>query len=281
MISGNWSSAASKTNRQDATTDGDLTGMTTKTLERLASTFTVRDVMVPRYRMVCGQDADDCRRLLAEHDDFNLIPLVDDDRLVGYVERDLGSRQIGLHEDVISDSTSLLDLIDVFRSRTFSFVLAGDKIGGYVHFSDLNNRLVELSLYVLLQAVEHQLNGGIRPVNEMDLRAALGEDRARRLEGDLRRLSKADANLDIFSVMQLKDFMGLARLKRIINATDQEIDEVYRVRNSVSHAEKPLVTKHADVGKVAWVKDFCIAMIDPLDRCGVRRVESDADPESA
>jgi hypothetical protein len=262
MIAGNLSSAVSKPNGQDATTHGDLTGMTSGTLERLAATFTVRDVMVPKGRLVCGHDDDECRRLLDEHDDFNLIPLVTSDRLTAYVERELGSREIDLHEDVISDSTSLLDLIDVLRDRTFSFVLAGDRIGGYVHFSDLNNRLVELSLYVLLQAVEHHLIGRIKPLGEGELVAALGGDEAGRLRRLLDRLARNDADLDLFSVMRLKHILSLARARRIIDLGDGDIAKVYRIRNSLSHAQSPLVKTHADVATVAWAKSYCFALLD-------------------
>jgi hypothetical protein len=236
--------------------------MIDSTLERLALTFTVRDIMVPRSSLVCGKSSEECFRLLHEHHDYNLIPLVTDSRVTGYVDRQLGQRSIDLHEDVISDSMSLMDLMDVLRRRTFSFVLVGGRIGGYVHFSDLNNRLVELSFYVLLQAVEHHLIGRIKPLAEGELVDVLGGGRAGQLKKLMSRQALKDANLDIFSVVQLKDILAIAKARTIIDVSDERIDEVYRVRNSVSHAESPLVGSHAEVESVAWVKDYCLGLLE-------------------
>lgn len=100
------------------------------TLERLASTFTVRDVMVPRSRLVCGSSPDECARLLAENPEYNLIPVLDGDRIAGYVDRAGGHGGLHLHRDVISDSTSLLDLIDALADQSFRFVLVGPRVEG-------------------------------------------------------------------------------------------------------------------------------------------------------
>lgn len=62
--------------------------------------------------------------------------------------------------------------------------------------------------------------------------------------------------------MQLKDILAFARARAIVDLGDEWIAEVYRVRNSVSHAESPLVNSHAQVESVAWVKDYCLGMLD-------------------
>lgn len=235
--------------------------MTTQTLGRLASTFTVRDVMVPRSRLVCGASTQDCIHLLDANPEYNLIPLLEGDRLTGYVDRVAGEDTIRLDRDVISDSTSLLHLIDLLVGRSFCFVLVGYQVEGYVHFSDLNNRLVELSLYVLLQAVEHHLVGllGSLPLDEVV--SVLGAKRARLLEGLFKHLAETNADLDLLSVMQLKDYLRLANHRGTIGGGEEEINRIYGVRNSVSHARTPLVRAHRDVKDVAWVKNYCMDLL--------------------
>jgi hypothetical protein len=60
-------------------------------------------------------------------------------------------------EDLLSDGTGLLDLLDLLASRDFFFALSANRICGFIHFSDLNNVLVKLPLFVLLAAVERRL----------------------------------------------------------------------------------------------------------------------------
>jgi len=78
-----------------------------ETLNRLARQFTARDIMVPRSRLVCGQDEAEARRKLKHHEDFNLIPIMENDRISGFLERDGNTPiRIDLHEHVISDSVA-------------------------------------------------------------------------------------------------------------------------------------------------------------------------------
>ncbi len=83
------------------------------TLERLALTFTVRDIMVTKEELVSSQDEDEAQKLLDKYPDYDIIPIKKKGELVAYLER--GSKQskyILLH-DVISDGTSILDLVDL------------------------------------------------------------------------------------------------------------------------------------------------------------------------
>lgn len=56
--------------------------------------------------------------------------------------------------DLISDGTKLLDLVEFLEEREVAFVLSHRHIDGYVHFSDFNHHLVKLTFYVILEAAE-------------------------------------------------------------------------------------------------------------------------------
>jgi hypothetical protein len=112
-----------------------------ETLKRLAITFTVRDIMIPVSDLVCAPDESQAAAVSAEHPDFSVIPIPDHGKLTSYFERDSRSTKKITLNDLISDGTSLLDLVQILEGREFSFVLS-QHIEGYVHFSDLNNHLV-------------------------------------------------------------------------------------------------------------------------------------------
>lgn len=75
-------------------------------------------------------------------------------------------------------------------------------------------------------------------------------------------LKDSEADLDLFSVMQRKDILTLARARGMIDVGDERIAVVYRVRNSISHAKSPPMNNNAEVGSVAWVKDYCLGMLE-------------------
>lgn len=56
--------------------------------------------------------------------------------------------------DLISDGTKLLDIVEFLEEREVAFVLSHRHIDGYVHFSDFNHHLVKLTFYVILEAAE-------------------------------------------------------------------------------------------------------------------------------
>ena len=78
---------------------------------------------------------------------------------------------------------ALIDLVDIFERRKFSFVLSYQSVNGYVHYSDLNHQLVKLTFYVLLEALQkHALASiGMRANDRQYLATVLGEPRANQM----------------------------------------------------------------------------------------------------
>lgn len=90
---------------------------TEETLKRLAVTFTARDIMVPAAGLTCAADEGEAKKVSKQNPDFSVIPLRRDTKLTGYFLRDLrATKEITLN-DLISDGTSLLDLVEIFEHR--------------------------------------------------------------------------------------------------------------------------------------------------------------------
>jgi hypothetical protein len=88
-----------------------------ETLKRLAATFTVRDIMVPRVRLICSDGEEHAAKVSDDNPEFNVIPIPQEGQLTSYFERDSrNTKKIELN-DLISDGTSLLDLVEILESR--------------------------------------------------------------------------------------------------------------------------------------------------------------------
>ncbi len=110
--------------------------------------------MIHTEDLTCASGEQDARAVSAEHPDFNIIPIKRGRQIAGYYERDTAETKPVTVHDLISDGTSILALVNILAERPFYFVLAYARIAGYVHFSDLNNHLVKLTLYTIIEALE-------------------------------------------------------------------------------------------------------------------------------
>jgi hypothetical protein len=123
-----------------------MTSNVTDALKHLTTTFTIKDIMTPKSRLVCAADAESAPAVSAANPDFSIIPIKTDNELTAYFDRDAAQAYPIRVGDLLSDGTTLLDLVDILRGRGFSFVLTHQHIDGYVHYSDLNHQMVKWGL---------------------------------------------------------------------------------------------------------------------------------------
>ena len=91
-----------------------------QTLQRLATSFTVKDIMIPTEDLTCVPREKDAPAVSDEYPDFNVIPIKRGEEITGYYERDSGeTKPITLH-DLISDCTSILDLVTIRQPDMFT-----------------------------------------------------------------------------------------------------------------------------------------------------------------
>src|SRR2546422_10943205 len=108
--------------------------------------------MIPERRLVRGHDEFEAAQLLAKYPDFDVIPIPKSGDITSFLDRGTDGPKVVTTEDMVSGDTGVLDLIDVIAKRRHVFVLSRQSIAGYVHFSDLNNHLVKIPLFVLLES---------------------------------------------------------------------------------------------------------------------------------
>jgi hypothetical protein len=231
-----------------------------ETLKRLAITFTAKDIMIPEAGLTCADNEVDAAGLSQDNPDFNVIPIRQDTKLVGYFLRDSRtSRQIVL-KDLISDGTSLLDLVEILEDREFSFVLSHREIAGYVHFSDLNHHLVKLAFYVIFEALERQALISIPRTDDREyLRNNLDPSRFTQIENKYKR--DGDAARSLFNYLNISDILRLATKAGRIQLDDEVISTVKDVRDQASHAIENIVIDHPSVKRLATVKRECLRIL--------------------
>ena len=159
--------------------------------------------------LVSGTNDRDAASKSDANPDFDVIPIQRDGRLTGYFQRENRSTKRIAASDLISDGTSLLDLVDILEVRPFAFVLSRERIQGYVHFSDLNHQLVKLTLYVTLEAIERMALTAIRGRDDREsLKRDIDPVRFKQIEDAYKRAGQAARSL--VSYLNLSDLLRLA-----------------------------------------------------------------------
>jgi len=234
-----------------------------ETLKRLATTFTVKDIMVPDADLTIA--VDDLAAIRVSHDnpDFSVIPIRQNGKLTGYFERDSrGTKKIELN-DLISDGTSLLDLVEILEDRQFCFVLSHRHIEGYVHYSDLNHHLVKLAFYVILEALERAALDSIQGRDDPEsLKRDLDPARFKQIEKAYKRTG--DAARSLSSYLNIADLLRLAAKAGATRVENSVVTTMKTIRDGASHASNNLVSKHHEVKDLVKVKRECLRVLGAL-----------------
>lgn len=241
-----------------------------ETLKRLATTFTLRDIMTPTSMLICASDELSAPTVSANHPDFDVIPIKTGAGVTGYYCRASGTTSHVTLSDVISDGTNLLDFVDFCQQKPFFFVLGDREITGYVHFSDLNHHLVKLTFYVILESLEKKALELVPSGDEQTyLRRNLNPSRMKQIEKRYNDAGQAARSL--LSYLNIADILRLAQSAGCIGVTEDDIGEIKRVRNGAAHAIANLVSSYEDVAKLAAVKAECLRLDEALGTDLVRR----------
>jgi hypothetical protein len=216
--------------------------------------------MIPEKELVYAGDEIAAAQVSKGNPDFNLIPIRQNGKLTGYFGRDSHTTsQIALG-DLISDGTSLLDLVETFSDREFSFVLSHRQISGYVHYSDLNHHLLKLSFYVILEALEREVLSSIPRNDDRDyLSRNLDPRRFAQVTRQYKR--DGDAARSLFNYLNISDILRLAVKAGTIQIDDDVIKAMKKARDEAAHASENIVADYRAVNRLAKVKRECLRIL--------------------
>jgi hypothetical protein len=240
-------------------------GAVGETLGRLATTFTVRDIMIPSAGLICADDEERAAKVSDDNSDFNVIPIRQNGTLTAYFERNSRTTKKITPSDLISDGTRLLDLVEIFERREFSFVLSSQQSEGYgyVHYSDLNHHLVKLAFYVVLEAVERAALDSIRGRDDREsLRKDLDPGRFKYIEESYKDAGEAARSL--VSYLNIRELLRLAATAGTIRVEESVAKAILSARNGAAHVSKNLVSSYDDVKELAKVKRECLRVLGAM-----------------
>jgi hypothetical protein len=235
------------------------------TLERIALSFTVKDIMVPVDRLIKAPDDLSAKHLLTERTEFDVIPIYKNGEIVRYLERGETHARFVTVSDTISGGTSIFSVIDILQKRRFGFVLGGNRVVGYIHFSDLNNSVIKIPFYVMFEALEYALTERIHSlITEEMLGKVLDPERCDRVKKQMRSRQKTKSDFGWTSLMYFGEIISFARHLGFIQPTDEEISILANIRNRVDHATDPLINNHNGIVRLANAKRICLGLLEAL-----------------
>ena len=234
-------------------------------LTRLSREFVVRDIMVPEADLICSKDMTGAMELFTRFPDFDMIPLRSKDTLTSYVERGASKPRPIRINDLVSEATSIIDVVDILTNRPRVFVLVRDRIAGYVHFSDLNRPIVKLPFFMLLEAVERLFFDNLAAkITQETVRVILDPQRFGTISDKMRHLTTKKANLNWAALLSFKELLMCGRRLGSIDVDVSEIDSLSKVRNLVCHAATIdlLVEEHSHVRRLADAKSLSFKLFE-------------------
>lgn len=211
--------------------------------------------------------------------DYDVMPVTSNNRIVGYVfQSDLNegtcSEQMKniMPNDILAESTPVLDILILFIDRDWLFVLEGNEIKGIVTKGDLRKAPVRMFLFALVNLIEMHLTRLIKGFcKEDELMQLITEKRLDDARGLFKERKKRNEALNIFDCLQLCDKRVISLKKDDIynqikleskKETRRCLEEIEKLRDRLTHG-------HDIISGTSWkdVIDLTVKMEKMIRRC--------------
>ncbi len=133
--------------------------MSSEASKRILDIFSARDLMTPVNQLKRADTIDQAEQLFNEYD---VVPYPRSGEINGFFERrnsDITPIETSL---LLSEGTSVFQFLELLNQSKFYFVISGNRIIGYIHFSDFNRSITKIPFFAILQTFEKGLWGRIQ-----------------------------------------------------------------------------------------------------------------------
>lgn len=233
--------------------------MSSEELKRISGIFSARDLMTPVQQLKRADTVEQAEQLFYEYD---VVPYPRAGEINGFFEREEANKASIKPEVLLSAGTSIFEVLQLLNQNKFYFVISGNRIVGYIHFSDFNQSITKTPFFWLLQTVEKGLWGTIQDrISEEDLKRIFTEHDTKGFikKRDINR--KGNVDIGWTGVFTFPYVLRLARFYGQIDLPDDEIKLLKETRNKVAHSDRVILSSYNDVRKVTRAYEICQSLI--------------------
>ena len=209
--------------------------------------------------------------------DFDRIPIKVKGKITTYYDSKLDSEKKIDPQEIISESTGILETLSRLSRRDFYFVCSENDITHIVHYSDLNNPLVSLGIYAQIIYCEIAIRNFARSKNPSNL--DYGEkflNDVKKHTGVKLKVGRAKNKFQVKKSLQIEtdffdelyfdeelilfreliksglDANGVKEFERFINLEDSRIVSLKDKRNEVMHSKPEIIKNQSDINE--WLR---------------------------
>ncbi len=234
-------------------------GTTFKELQSLfIDNITTRYIYEPLYSCKLADDSEHVKEKL-EQREFDIIGVTDENRkIVGFAKRTELTK--GLIEQftyklelnqIISDSTPISQLLNVFSDNSFVFVLERNNINGIVTRADVNKPIVRIYFFGIISLFEMHLNFWINEFyNNESWKKILKEERLTDAKNIYKLRKGKNEDLSLLECIQLCDKKMILKstvdFQKEFDMTEKQIErllkDIEKIRNELAHSQNSIVS---------------------------------------
>lgn len=215
--------------------------------------------MTPVNQLKRADTIDQAEQLFNEYD---VVPYPRSGEINGFFQRSDSEIRPVEPELLLSAGTSVFEVLKLLNQSKFYFVIMGNRVVGYVHYSDFNRSITKIPLFAILQTFEKGLWGRIQDrITEKDLQSVFTEDENKRFIKKYRSNKKGNVDIGWTGVFTFPYVLRLARFYGQIDLPDDEIRLLKETRNKVAHSDRVILSSYNDVRKVTRAYEICQSLI--------------------
>jgi hypothetical protein len=225
--------------------------------QKISEIFTAEDLMTPRDQFHVREFNEEADPIPSDDQPFDVIPVVQNNRIIGVLEKGTTHRQPLSDRWLISRDTGIPDLVCLFaKTRQKAFlVLHKQDVIGLVSPADLNKLPARVYIYNLIGELELALMELIKSqfsYREESIIDLLGETRCAKLQDISKDLEEGNADVGLIQQLYLSDLIEIVvkdqNLRIILgfasrNKAKDYLGGLNELRHRTMHLVKPLLEK--------------------------------------
>jgi len=230
-------------------------------MREMISLFTAAQIMTPRADWVTWTIGGPRDHVLDEDGGlcFDVIPVVEDDKVVGLITDPSFAVQPLTLEWCLTYDVPIERLIAFFvkQRKPACILLSKDGFAGIVTPADLNKASARTALYLRLAELEMQLAVFIRlhGMSETDLLNGLSEDHRKEIKRKQLELVEKDVDVSVFEMLYLSDMLNIIAKSNSLrgklgfssrSAFEMVTSGLNDLRNRVMHPTRPILQNTRD-----------------------------------